>query len=75
MGRSIGRALDEVLTHIFDPFFSRRHDQRGSGLGLTITRNLVRQHGGQIQVAEHAPGKTVFVLHFPDADEWQEETA
>lgn len=66
---------DEVLAHIFDPFFSRRHDQRGSGLGLTITRNLVRQHGGQIQVAEHAPGKTVFVLHFPDADEWQEEAA
>lgn len=59
---------DAILAHIFDPFFSRRHDQRGTGLGLTITRTLVKQHGGQIQVAEHAAGKTAFVLHFPDAD-------
>lgn len=65
---------DEILAHIFDPFFSRRHDQRGTGLGLTITRTLVKQHGGQIQVAEHAAGKTAFVLHFPDADDAQNLT-
>ncbi|MDD5394718.1 MAG: ATP-binding protein [Thiothrix sp.] len=59
---------DEILPHIFDPFFSRRIDQRGSGLGLTITRSLVKQHGGQIQVAAHLPGRTVFILHFPDVD-------
>lgn len=65
---------DEILAHIFDPFFSRRHDQRGTGLGLTITRTLVKQHGGQIQVAEHAAGKTAFMLHFPDADDVQNLT-
>lgn len=64
---------DEVMSHIFDPFFSRRMDKRGSGLGLTICRSLVSQHGGKLEVAEHAPGNTVFVLHFPDADAINEE--
>lgn len=59
---------DDVLPYIFDPFFSRRGERRGSGLGLTITRSLVTQHGGHIQVKEHALGHTVFVLQFPDAD-------
>lgn len=59
---------DEVLPHVFDPFFSRRHDQRGSGLGLTITRSLVQQHGGTIQIMSHLSGNTVFMVSFPDAD-------
>jgi signal transduction histidine kinase len=62
---------DAILANIFDPFFSRRHDQRGTGLGLTIACTLAKQHGGQIQVAEHAVGNTAFVLHFPDADDVQ----
>lgn len=66
---------DEVLLHIFDPFFSRRQDQRGSGLGLTITRTLIQQHGGRIAVAAHTPGNTEFVLHFPDADAVSQEAA
>lgn len=65
----------EIRPYIFDPFFSRRYDQRGSGLGLTITRSLVKQHGGTIQVAESAPGKTAFILHFPDADARTEDMA
>ncbi|MEB4593155.1 ATP-binding protein [Candidatus Thiothrix sp. Deng01] len=66
---------NEVLPYIFDPFFSRRCDQRGSGLGLTITRSLVQQHGGHIDVAAHTPGNTEFVLRFPDADAANEEAA
>lgn len=66
---------DEILRYIFDPFFSRRGGSRkGSGLGLTIARSLVMQHGGQIEVVEHTPGKTTFVLRFPDADYVSEDT-
>jgi signal transduction histidine kinase len=66
---------DDILPYIFDPFFSRRVDKRGSGLGLTICRSLVKQHTGQLNVAEHAPGNTVFVLNFPDIDAVDEEGA
>lgn len=63
---------DDIMAHVFDPFFSRRPDRKGSGLGLTITRSLVRQHGGEIDIAAHSRGKTVFVLRFPDADHVKE---
>jgi signal transduction histidine kinase len=40
-----GIAADQI-SHVFDHFFSIK--QEGMGLGLTITRSLVRQHGGRI---------------------------
>ncbi|WP_020396179.1 sensor histidine kinase [Thiolinea disciformis] len=59
----------ENLPYIFDPFFSRRSDEKkGSGLGLTIALALTHQHQGELTVAAHNPGKTLFILSFPDAD-------
>ncbi|HEV8340427.1 MAG TPA: HAMP domain-containing sensor histidine kinase [bacterium] len=49
-----GIAPDE-LPHIFDRFYKSK-DSRGSGLGLTIAKNLVEAHGGEI-TAESAPGQ------------------
>ena len=61
---------DEVLAHIFDPFFSRRPgNQRGMGLGLTITHTLVTQHQGRIEVERRLSGGTVFSVMFSDADD------
>jgi two-component system, NtrC family, sensor kinase len=39
---------DEVLTHLFEPFFTKRCDGRGTGLGLSITSRIVADHGGRI---------------------------
>ena len=45
---------EEVLTRIFDPFFSTRSG--GSGLGLPTTRRIIEAHGGSIEV-QSVPGK------------------
>jgi signal transduction histidine kinase len=48
---------DEVLKHLFEPFFTRRRSGQGTGLGLSITYRIVADHGGQIDVHSDGPGK------------------
>jgi two-component system nitrogen regulation sensor histidine kinase GlnL len=38
--------------------------KEGSGLGLPVAQNVLRQHGGLI-VAESEPGRTVFNVYYP----------
>lgn len=48
---------DEVLEHLFEPFFTRRRDGKGTGLGLSITHRIVTQHGGKLTAHSEGPGK------------------
>lgn len=58
----------EFLSHIFEPF-EREHTStisqtQGTGLGMSITKNLVDLMGGTIQVTSEPGQGTEFVLHF-----------
>lgn len=48
---------EEVMTHLFEPFFTRRRDGTGTGLGLSITYRIVSQHGGKLIPFSQGEGK------------------
>ncbi len=48
---------EEVLEHLFEPFFTRRRDGSGTGLGLSITHRIVTQHGGKLVAHSDGPGR------------------
>lgn len=53
----------EVKESLFDPFFTQRADGTGTGLGMSITHRIVKDHGGEIEVESEGPGQgsTIFV--------------
>ncbi len=62
-----GRGMNpENLRKVFDPFFTTRRGAGGTGLGLSVTYNLVTQAlGGRIQVSSTPGEGTVFELDLP----------
>ncbi len=60
---------EQALPYIFERFYradkARARAEGGSGLGLTIARQLARLHGGDLTAANHPSGGAVFTLTLP----------
>jgi two-component system NtrC family sensor kinase len=57
----------EHLHKIFDPFFTTKGSGRGTGLGLSVSYGIIKEHAGKVDV-KSTPGKgTSFRLEFPAA--------
>ena len=55
---------EESRERLFEPFHSTK-GQRGTGLGLVVTKKIVDEHGGSIQVASAAGSGTTFKISLP----------
>lgn len=59
----------EILPRVFEPFFTTKPPGQGTGLGLTICRDIVREHGGEIRVRSSGHEGTTVTVWLPAADE------
>jgi len=63
-----GRGIPEHLRdRIFEPFFTTRERSGGTGLGLALTAEIVRQHRGVIRHWDRSPRGTVMEVRLPKA--------
>ncbi len=52
---------DEMKDKILQPFFTTKKGTQGTGLGLSITNDIIKAHGGSLDV-QSQPGKTLFMI-------------
>ena len=58
--------LEKHLLHIFDPYFTTKHE--GSGLGLATTYSIIKKHDGHITVESQVGVGTTFHIYLPASD-------
>ena len=55
----------KVLDKIFQPFFTTKPTGQGTGLGLSLSYDIVKAHGGEIKVAQEEGVGTEFIVNLP----------
>jgi signal transduction histidine kinase len=70
-----GAGIPEALRHrVFDPFFTTKKRGKGTGLGLTMAAQIVRNHGGEIDLTSAVGRGTRVVVKWPLASSGAEES-
>ncbi len=57
--------LQKVLDKIFQPFFTTKPTGQGTGLGLSLSYDIIKAHGGEMKVNSMEGEFTEFIIQLP----------
>jgi signal transduction histidine kinase len=60
---------EDIIPHIFDPFYTTKEEGKGTGLGLSLAYGIVENHGGRITAHNKSGGGAAFITVLPIATE------
>ncbi|MCK4624242.1 MAG: PAS domain S-box protein, partial [Phycisphaerae bacterium] len=58
---------EEIMSHVFEPFFSTKQSDKSSGLGLSTIYGIIKQSGGHIEVESTLGQGSTFRMYLPRA--------
>jgi signal transduction histidine kinase len=58
-----------IVDKIFQPFFTTKPTGQGTGLGLSLSYDIVKAHGGEIKVESKENVGTEFIIHLPNKND------
>jgi signal transduction histidine kinase len=59
---------EEAKKRLFEPFYTTKLREGGSGLGLSVAHGILMTHGGEIEVASEAGSGAIFRVSLPRRD-------
>jgi signal transduction histidine kinase len=59
---------EDVALRVFEPFFSTKPPGTGIGIGLSLSRGFIIEHGGTIKISSTVGEGTVCAISFPNVN-------
>ena len=59
---------EEMKDKVMQPFFTTKKGTEGTGLGLSITNDIIKAHGGQLDIKTEKGNGSVFVISLPNSE-------
>ncbi len=64
-----GKGMDkDIIQRIFEPYFTTKTKEDGTGLGLSVVHGIIKNHGGYIEVESEPNGGTAFKIYLPEIE-------
>lgn len=60
---------EDAVSKVFDPFFTTKDPGEGTGLGLSLSRSIILEHGGSIEVESEIGRGATFIIRLPASPE------